>query len=1153
MNRISTSRWPMPPGFGTTSSTFPRHSVRRQFSAWSTSVGWGWRWALRVWAICLLTVVEVVGQGTLTNGLSHAAALGSGTTNRHSFAASAGDRLALQVAKTSGGAGFTPRMEVLGPDGLSQGLAAHGVAARLDLQADLDGTYTVWLSDQSGVGSGTYDLWLAQVPGAFEVAEGDEGGELANGSVHEGSITVGDLDLWTLEADAGDRIVVTIGELGGGAGFTPRIELMGPDGARLGSDAGGVAARFDIQAAAGGTFTVLVSDAERVGAGTYALRLARMPADFQVPAEDEGGVTTDGVNHDGSITLGDLDSWTFEAEAGDLVTVQVTELSGGAGFEPLVEVVDPSGDQRGVGRHASSVALEVAVVEAGRFTVLVSDANKSGAGTYRLTVNRSVVGPAVGEVLINGETRLGEITAAGETNAWSFTATAGDRLVVRAGEIGTGAFVPWLRLYDPSGALLDQDFNASAVEVTARATSSGTFVVSVADGTSGGNQTGGYGISLAKTGEALTIAAQDEGGALVNGSSYVGAIDVGDMDAWAFTANTGETLAIWVGETTAGASLTPWLRLYGPDGVQLAADFNQTAAEVTVRATNSGVFLAVVADGTSTLGGTGNYRISLAKTGSAPEISAGDEGGALTNGVSHVGALEVGDVDAWTFRANAGQSVAVWVGESSPGTTLLPWLRLFGPDGASLAADFNAAAAEVTFRATNSGTFLVLVTDGTSTRGGSGNYRLSLAKTGSALEISAADEGGDLVNGETYLATIEVGDVDAWTIHAQVGDTLVARVGESSAGASLVPWLRLFGPDGVLLSADFNAAAAEVRTRATNSGPFLLVMGDGTSTRGGSGNYRLSAVRTGGAISISPGDEGGEVINGATYVAAIEVGDLDAWTFHSDVGENILVRMGETVAGSGLVPWLRLSRPAGVLWAADFTAAAAEVSFRATNSGLFTVVAADGASTLGGSGNYRLSMAKAGSPLIISAGDEGGAMDGSGEYEGTIDVGDVDAWTFTACQGETISLSVTEMVAGSALTPWIRLYGWDGELLRSAFGAATGAIMDFIAPAHGTYTVVIGDGSSTIGGAGTYRLVANGLRDELRFCPPRLAGEGRTLTVIGGVAREPFTLLSSMDAGLPLSAWEPRVEGQFDLYGVMTFTDLEGAEDAQRYYILRRP
>ena len=58
-----------------------------------------------------------------------------------------------------------------------------------------------------------------------------------------------------------------------------------------------------------------------------------------------------------------------------------------------------------------------------------------------------------------------------------------------------------------------------------------------------------------------------------------------------------------------------------PKSRQNGQDFNAAAAEVTVRPTNSGTFLVVAADGISGLGGTGDYRISLARTGS-PLIDA---------------------------------------------------------------------------------------------------------------------------------------------------------------------------------------------------------------------------------------------------------------------------------------------------------------------------------------------------------------------------------------------------------------------------------------------------------------------------------------------------------------------------------------------------
>ena len=98
-----------------------------------------------------------------------------------------------------------------------------------------------------------------------------------------------------------------IAKVTGGAGFTPMIEVLAPDGALLGVQSGGLAARLDIQAAVSGTYSVVVSDANRSGTGTYRLRLGQVPGPFIVPGGDEGGSLTNGVNQQGIIDLGDLD------------------------------------------------------------------------------------------------------------------------------------------------------------------------------------------------------------------------------------------------------------------------------------------------------------------------------------------------------------------------------------------------------------------------------------------------------------------------------------------------------------------------------------------------------------------------------------------------------------------------------------------------------------------------------------------------------------------------------------------------------------------------------------------------------------------------------------------------------------------------------
>ena len=55
-------------------------------------------------------------------------------------------------------------------------------------------------------------------------------------------------------------------------------------------------------------------------------------------------------------------------------------------------------------------------------------------------------------------------------------------------------------------------------------------------------------------------------------------------------------------------------------------------------------------------------------------------------------------------------------------------------------------------------------------------------------------------------------------------------------------------------------------------------------------------------------------------------------------------------------------------------------------------------------------------------------MTGAESYDGMIDTGDLDVWTFSARAGEIISIHATELTSGSPLSPQLRLYGTGSDL-----------------------------------------------------------------------------------------------------------------------------
>ena len=638
-------------------------------------------------------------------------------------------------------------------------------------------------------------------------------------------------------------------------------------------------------------------------------------------------------------------------------------------------------------------------------------------------------------------------------------------------------------------------------------------------------------------------------GTLANGGAEAGAIAVaGATNYWTFAAASGEYVIVRMGKRDATASLVPYLRLFGPNGALLDSSYGAVAAEVQTRVTASGTFTVVASDASSGARGTGPYRLTLAKTGSPIVVSDGDEGGTMTNGTTHAGAIVTGDLDVWSVAANAGEYLIVRMGDVGGTNSLTPYLRLLGPDGVLLDSSYGAVAAEVKTRATLSGTFTVVVGDASSGSSGTGPYQLTLAKTGGPIVITDGDEGGLLTNGTTHAGTIVTGDLDVWSVAASAGEYLIVRMGDVGGTNSLTPYLRLLGPDGVLLDSSYGAVAAEVKARATLSGAFTVVVGDASSGLSGIGPYQLTLAKTGGQIVVTDGDEGGPMTNGTTHSGTIIPGDLDVWSVAANAGDSLLVRMGDVGGTNSLTPYLRLLGPDGVLLDSNYGAVAAEVQTRATLTGTFTVVAGDASSGSSGIGPYQLTLVKTGSPIMISNGDEGGWLTNGVAHSGVILSGDLDAWAFTACAGAKIQVQIDETTGGGAFVPWIRLYGRDGALLRSAYGQLTTQI-SLSAPADGTYTIVVGDASSGYAGSGTYRLTATGIYSGLMLCTPSRSGARWVFTGAGGNPGGPYVVLTTTN--VTATPWTPILTNQFGEFGEFTFPSSLGASPREQFFRLR--
>src|ERR1039458_119308 len=429
---------------------------------------------------------------TLVNGAKQTGTIFTNTVaDSYNFTANAGDSINLRVGTT----GFNPVLKLYGPNGALLATDASGRGyydAAIAYVATNSGTFTVLVSSYYLNGTGPYTLHLDQIPEPFIVPVGEEGGPMTNGGAYPGTIIVGDQQMWSFTANAGDSINLRVGT----TGFNPVLKLYGPNGALLATDASGSGyydAAIAYVATNSGTFTVVVSSDLLNGTGTYALHLAQIPEPFIVPPGDQGGPLTNGADATGTNTIGDLDMWSFTANAGDSINLRV----GTTGFDPLLKLYGPNGTllasyASGSGYYDAAIAY--VATNSGTFTVVVSSDLLNGTGTYALHLAQMpepfiVPNGDQGGGMIGSAHYYGIITL-GDQDMWSFTACQGDSIKL---QLNTTNFDGWLKLYGPNGAFLKTSGGSTVSSIAYAATNCGTFTVLVSSWYLNG--TGTYGLT----------------------------------------------------------------------------------------------------------------------------------------------------------------------------------------------------------------------------------------------------------------------------------------------------------------------------------------------------------------------------------------------------------------------------------------------------------------------------------------------------------------------------------------------------------------------------------------------------------------------------------------------------------------------------------
>jgi len=165
---------------------------------------------------------------------------------------------------------------------------------------------------------------------------------------------VGDEDAYTFQAQAGDPVTVFVDNGTTGGGRRLSVTVTNPDGSVWGTAAddslyGGVDVQVGRQPITmTGTFTVIV-DGMGDTTGPYTLGYSNLRNDTTPILEGESAAGTVGI-------VGDEDGYTFQAQAGDPVTVFVDNLTTGGSRRVSVTVTNPDGSVWGTASDTSTWA-----------------------------------------------------------------------------------------------------------------------------------------------------------------------------------------------------------------------------------------------------------------------------------------------------------------------------------------------------------------------------------------------------------------------------------------------------------------------------------------------------------------------------------------------------------------------------------------------------------------------------------------------------------------------------------------------------------------------------------------------------------------------------------------------------------------------------
>jgi hypothetical protein len=697
------------------------------------------------------------------------------------------------------------------------------------------------VEEYNNTNTGNYTVsYMNVTAGPFTNGGDPDGGAMASADVKTGSTSgIGDVDVFSFTGNSGDRILLDAVETGG-ANYNTVMSLYPPNGAAAIIQTS--ANRQEAQLNMTGTWKLVIEDSNEDNAGSYALSVMNVTSGpFTNGGDPDGGALTSNQIKTGQMQQNvDFDAYTVTGAAGDRVIFVGITTSGS--LNTTLTLYPPNGSAA-VTYSSSGDRLEYVLPYAGTFTLVMEDYGNTNTGNYTIAYMNATSGPYTGGgdtdggAIVSADVKNGTTSGAGDMDVYTFSGTAGNRVLIDVVETAGVGYNSVMSLYPPGGLAPVIQTSANRQEAVLSAT--GTWLLVIEDNAD--DNAGSYALSLLNVGAGpITNGSDTDGGPILSNEIKTGQMQQGvDFDAFTFTGQAGARI-ILTGVTTSG-SLNTTLTVYPPNG-GAASGYTSGSDRLDIQLPINGTYTAVVEDYGNT--NTGNYTISYQNVSNGPYTNGGDtNGGAIASNDVVTGTTSgIGDLDAYTFNGVNGERVVIDAVETG-GASYNTFISLYPPNGGTAVISTSGNRAEAQLTATGAWT-IVIEDTGDDT---AGNYSMSLLDVTSGPYSNGTDTDGGPVTtkGAAFHGIIvSVGDFDGYRFYGITGMT--ANITATVTAGAMDSQITLYPPNGG--NAITSSTGDNIAPVLTVDGYYTIVIEDYQNDQ--TGNYTLTVNTSGGVTGV---------------------------------------------------------------------------------------------------------------------------------------------------------------------------------------------------------------------------------------------------------------------------------------------------------------